>query len=884
MRNPLPLLFSLGLLASFYSASAEAPWLANKPPVPDLTQGGVPDQSHDWTLGATGARGWVWGWKCQTTDARQILITSVAKGSPADGVLQPKDVLTGINGQPFTEDARVAFAKAVTAAEKDPGGVLNVVRWRGGAVENVQLKLAVLGEYAATAPFGCPKSKRIFELGCEAIARQGLKDPKGNLRVCIENDMNALALLASGRAEYRPLLAIYAQAVADSTPGGWETWHYAYRTIFLAEYILATKDSAPQEGLRRLSLDIARGASPVGTWGHKFMLPGATFLAGYGCMNQPGIPLTLALVLAREAGVKEPDLEKTIAKSRAFLRQWVNKGAIPYGDHEPWPWHDDNGKTSSAAVLFDLLGDREAAAFYSRMGTAAYAEREEGHTGNFFNILWALPGVSRCGPAATAAYFKETSWYYDLARGWDGRCEYPGIPGKGKSAYSGWDCSGAFLLGYALPLKSLYMTGRKPGVAPVLSAKEADETIAAGRDFNFWVMLSDEKQCYAGRSNEALMSGLSSWSPAVRRRSAQALGLREGNFLPQILKLLSSADRNTRYGACEALANLGPKADSAAPQIRALLKNKDPWMRMLAAQALPWMGEEARLAAVPELLRAVLLKDPEDRRQRFVGEAAKALFKVTPGKREPLPILAKSLNGVDRWLLHGTIRQVIGNEDGLIRGLAAGVYPLLTLEDTKALLPEITDAVRTVPVSGEMFRYGVRFAGLDLLAQHRIREGMDLCVDLMNEFQWGRKMDRCLGALGKYGGAAKEVLPRVRETQQTMEGMLKATEAKGWKDEELKKDIQAVAKLVAKIEADKNAPPVVGVEEFTGRPSAPFNKVQDAEKAVLKLFPEIGTSGSKWNKSFLDRQKKLKQTDPDAMRDPNWPMQLALALAAEAGK
>ncbi len=139
-------------------------------------------------------------------------------------------------------------------------------------------------------------------------------------------------------------------------------------------------------------------------------------------------------------------------------------------------------------------------------------------------------------------------------------------------------------------------------------------------------------------------------------------------------------------------------------------------------------------------------------------------------------------------------------------------------------------------------------------------------------------------ALGKYGGAAKEVLPRVRETLQTMEGMLKATEAKGWKDEELKKDIQAVAKLVAKIEADKNAPPVVGVEEFTGRPSAPFSKVQDAEKAALKLFPEIGTSGSKGNKAFLDRQKKLKQTDPDAMRDPNWPMQLALALAAEAGK
>jgi hypothetical protein len=51
--------------------------------------------------------------------------------------------------------------------------------------------------------------------------------------------------------------------------------------------------------------------------------------------------------------------------------------------------------------MFDILGDREAATFNSWMATAAYDGREQGHCGNFWNMLWALPGVSRSGPLAS---------------------------------------------------------------------------------------------------------------------------------------------------------------------------------------------------------------------------------------------------------------------------------------------------------------------------------------------------------------------------------------------------------------------------------------------------------------------------------------------------
>ena len=136
----------------------------------------------------------------------------------------------------------------------------------------------------------------------------------------------------------------------------------------------------------------------------------------------------------------------------------------------------------------------------------------------------------------------------------------------------------------------------------MLSPAEVAETIAAGSGFTF--QNAERTEWYAERKTEVLLTGLSSWSPAVRQRSAIALSKREGDFLPQILRLLNSKDLNSRYGACEALAKLGPKADSAALQVRALLDDKDPWLRMLAARTLPCMGPEVRAAEISSLLRA----------------------------------------------------------------------------------------------------------------------------------------------------------------------------------------------------------------------------------------------------------------------------------------
>jgi hypothetical protein len=768
-------------------------------PMMDFTQGGKPDESHDWNLGATGARGWVWGQKGQTSDARQILITAVAAGSPADGVLAKGDVILGLAGKPFDDDARVRFARALTEAEKDENrGLLKLLRWREGKTEDVEIKLPVMGAYSATTPYDCPKSKKIFELGCQAIAKKGLG------KVSIPSSLNALALLASGKEEYKPLLAEYAKLVAAYSADSMATWSYGYANTFLAEYYIATGDKSVLDGLKRLTMEAARGQSNVGTWGHKFARPDGS-LNGYGAMNAPGLPLAISMVLARQAGLKDPVLDRAIAKASSFLRWYVDKGAIPYGDHQPWPGHEDNGKCSMAAVLFDLLGDREATLYFARMSTAGYDERERGHTGNFFNILWALPGAARCGPLATGAYMKEQSWYYDLARGWDGSFGYQGSPigEEEHGKYTRWDCTGAYLLAYALPLKSLCLTGRRQFSIPALNAKEVAEVIAAGRDYGF----RTGKSGYDGRTTEQLLAGLSSWSPAVRKRSAEALGRHEGDFVPTLLKMLAGSDRDTRYGACEALGCLGPRADAAAPQLRAMLKESDPWLQSLAGKALPALGPEVRNASVGDLLSMTVRPNPADPRRMAQRGACVALFALYPGSHGPSSILAESIEGVDRQLLYPAIQSILGNEDSVARGSLGRIYGKLTDADLVVLMPAIVKAIRELAPSNEMFGDSIRLAGLDLVSRRHIREGMQLCVDVIEPGRWGmgHRIDTCLACLRRYGGNARELVPALRTIRQAV-----------GKDPDVGAQID---KLIADIQADTNPPKLQSVEEFIKSPA-----------------------------------------------------------------
>ena len=809
MKNTLFTLALAGILATQIPAFA-AP-AGKTAEMPDFTKGATlaKDAPHDWALGPTGARGWIFTAKGHSRDARQILVTAVAPGSPAAAVLSTGDVILGVEGKDFAGDARIVFGNAIATAESDKGGgKLPLLRWRAGKTEPVEMKLPVLGSYSATAPYACAKSKRIYELGVASLAqRMGAanygKGMHGIVRGC-----NALALLASGNKEWMPLLQKEAKWAADFTDKGYLSWSYGYVMMFLAEYITATGDKSVLPGLERLALETARGQSAVGNWGHHFS-PNGVNLQGYGAMNAPGLSLSIGMALAREAGVKHADLDQALVKSARMLRWFVNKGAIPYGDHQPFFAHEDNGKCAAAAVFFDLLGDHEAGEFFAKMSAAAYSERERGHTGNFFNMLWALSGVARCGPLTTGAYLKEHAWYYDLARGWDTKFHYQGSPvGEEESgSYDKWDCSGSYLLGYAMPLKSLRLTGKKPFTVPPLDDVQAAAVIAAGRDYTY---KGDENR-YEKRTAEQLLAGLESWSPFVRGRSATALGKREGDHLPTLLKMLAGKNRDARYGAIEALGALGPRADAAAPQLRAALQDSDPWIQCLAAEALPELGPEVRKSSVSDLLALVVRTNPADPRRQAARYASFSLFSPFPGARGPRSILAQSLDGVDRAKLIPAVQSLLAHEDSVPRSAAGRTFRNLSDEDLVALLPDIVKAIERIAPSNEMFGDVIRLAGLDLLSRLGIREGMALCVSVMEPDRWGEKnrSKDCLTYLTRYGAHAKPLLPELQKARTYLATVKKVSAA----------HLALFDKAIAVIESSTARPTLVSVADFKTRPA-----------------------------------------------------------------
>ncbi len=758
---------------------------------PDLTAGEEPHNDVTINLGPTGMRGYVYhrvegGRGGTSAESRQILVTSVASGSPASGRLAANDVILGADGSgaepiPFSSDARRAFALAIADAEARDPAELKLLRWRNGTTTTQTITLQHLGAYAETAPYDCAKSAQILSVGLDRSFQHELQGTPGDRR----SRFNFITLLLSDNSDHQarlrdvarglvPNATTRAQMMADvPDETGMITWERGYVLVFLAEYYLATGDTYVLPGIEAYAVNIAKNQSHYGTVGHRFAdwnldgTPNGPLGGVYGAVNQTGLTLFQGLVLAKECGLQNPELAPAITRMSTFFSYYSGKSCIPYGEHAPGgTLHENNGTSGQTALALSRVpGREEEARFFAKMATAGAENREQGHTGPWWNYFWAPLGANVGGEEAAAAYFSQISWHLDLARTWQGDFVYDNLNGEGPdsgSLYHGFRMSTAALMTYGLPLRKLYIGGRNQNPDSLLDLDAVAEAIEA--------IAYDA----SARTMEELFADLESWSPKVTQLAAEEISARGVNGAQldalHAIAMDTDLDASARAGVCEALRVI--RSNSSAAVLAGLLTDADAFVRFRAAEALRYLHDNARQSVLDTILDATITTakpafplDDEDPLQFAHGNLAMLLF-YHHSAYGPQGILWRRWDAlenqglIDRDKLYPAIRAVAATPVGLARStLNWHLERRLTYEDILAVSGAILDAVRFRSPADRMFSGGVREGGVRALHKHNIAEGVPACMAYLADEVGGRRRGP-IALLGDYfGGSVHTVVP-----------------------------------------------------------------------------------------------------------------------------
>ena len=751
---------------------------------PDLTREIDFERKGEYFLGPTGAKGWMFVSKSFMTDqARQIFITSVEPNSPADGVLAVGDVILGVGGERFGSDARVCLGLAIDKAETEKNkGVLKLTRWRPvegakarrGRIETVALRLKVMGSYSDTAPYDCPKSRRILADALKVLVE---REDWGQFGV------KALAFLATGEKKYVERVREFLHEAKWARPdihvsvesGGLVCWSVGYHNLVLTEYYLATGDEYVLPAIREYAVKTAMGQSGAGTWGHGFAWTSKNGgklhgrCVGYGALNQAGLPCFISLILAKKCGVEHPEIDAAIARSTRFFSRFIGHGSVGYGFHRPSlevycngrNGMSGNGKNGIAAVAFRLLGRPEGTRFFARMAASLYKTCEYGHSGNCYSYFWDPLGAHCAGPRMVAAFHKEMRWYYALTRMADGR--FVNQPLGGHYGRCVLDPTIAQVLTACLPRRAIHLTGKGQDRKHGLDAKAAAQTIAAGR----WRFADT-----GGMSADELIDALDCWSPIGREWIAKALAEKEGDFIARLTAMARSGSPEARAGACAALGHQGQRAAAAVGVLSKAIDDPEPVVSIAAGYALARLEKAAR-PAVPTMLRAIAdSNEPGPMRPR---QQALAYSVGYPGGRYAplyfqglLPTLAADgdpIQGVNRELLYAYVRKIARDPSARVRGCGVYVFRHFTRRDLAEMAQVVYDCSRELPGNYAMFGDMPRNYGMELLARFRVAEGLAVCMQTFELDRWGLsvRFGNRLRVLQAYGAAAKPYLPQLRE-------------------------------------------------------------------------------------------------------------------------
>ncbi len=743
---------------------------------------GFKDTYH---LGPTGLRGWIHKHASYATpsdfeaffttkDSRQILVTQVDEGSPADGQLKVGDVIIGAGEGLFQYDVRKAWADAIDDAETaEKGGVLRVLRWRSiepradgslrqgkGTEEWVDLKLRVLGSYSQTAPYDCEKSGLIVNETAEWIS-------KGNGGARLNFDV--LGLLATGEEKFvkrakeildQRKIARQDLKLSIARSRGHMSWGWSYNAVILAEYYLMTGDESVLPALREYAVSLAMGQSNAGNWGQTIATLSQNRgkmhgrLAGYGALNQVGLICYMALIYAERCGISHPEITKALAKSDGYFGYFAGKGAIPYGYDHPLPYMlTNNGMSGSAALAFGLRGDRGQSKFYSLMSAAAHEKTEVGHTGTFFGTFWTPLGANLAGPEVCAEFFRQHRWLHTLARSWKGGFVYQAPGGRfggSRDSYSGISSAAAHLMFYSVPRRALFLTGKKADRSFWLKGDEAKKAVG--------VSLVDYSQLEEGE----LFGYFGAQIPMVRLKAVDELLRRGGSYILRCQGLLKTGRVEEKIAAIDLLAKLGRKSIGVQDDLVRLVNdpNEDLWVRNRAIRALGSVLS-------PTLKDANLLLDLgvsgrlDDTRGDLERELAIATAKVI---KDPYPL------GVDRKRFYQVIRKYLKGRHHLTRTAGVRLMKNIPINELHLVSEDLVELIRGE--SPDFVTYHAdadRGTALSIFERLGVEDGVALSIETIEPGRWGQKW-RLAGKetgrfaiLRRYGGNAQSGLPALEE-------------------------------------------------------------------------------------------------------------------------
>ena len=712
------------------------------------------------------------------TGKKDIKITKVDKGSPADGKLKQGDVVIGVSGKKFSGNPRRELATAIDEAEGPALKGRLVLTLKGGKTAELQLK--PYGAYSPTAPYNCKKTDAIVK----AIADKMLSDEKG-----MQGDrlpVGHLGLMATGEKKYidavKDSLAKQSWAKPDreacmavSDGGkdmGYVGWYWGYALTALAEYQLLTGDKTYMPGIETYALALAKGQCQSGTWGHRMISSARRGrLPGYSHINQPSLVCFIGMTLAQACGVDDPKLQAAIERSTGFFNTFVGKGTIPYGVHNPNSRDfNNNGMSGSAALAMSFAGDKKAAKFFSSQVAADYDRLETGHASYFFNVLWSPLGANVAGPEVTQEYQKRSRWLYTLYRSWDDKFTHNG------SGHKSINTNGALLLNYCTPRKVLFITG-----------KNADESIWFKGEQAIAVC-DQSKIDYAGKSEAELVALFGHPAPQIRRRAQWTMRDREGKGLDLIDALFKSDNELAKNCAIGFYGYKCPP-EWAGPRMKVIGEIiRDPKQsihtRKTAANTLCWHQPHAK-EYYQDMLRLVVEKKSDD--YGLINEGIAGALNIT----SPNPYADGLVK--DKKLFYEAVRILAHNPRQGGRGSAMKLINQIPAED----FPMVADEVKLVAMNDSPTSHSYHNPGSTLqpagqiLARLGVREGLDWAMGTMDtkDGKGSFKIKAVQNVLLAYGAHAKDAIEVIKADENMMRGFAGGRFAGGWK-----KMLQAVEK------------------------------------------------------------------------------------------